>query len=264
MQFRKLIRPVVATLFIAVMGVTAAMADTTHVVNRGETLQSIAQKYGVTTEQIIQANPQAAQFIYVGMELNIPGQASQPQSSAPISQPQVQNTGGSNVMNSSVQQSSINGYEPVLSQWGVDYIANFSDNGKGYYGLFFEGLNCYGWGGFFSAGANYGIVKSGGLTFRLGPDYGCTLAESLVFSIPATVTLSTLDYNKDQKTLWGLAATPKLAYKLEKIHLNVGIDINYTFKKKIKNEIEMAGHKFSNSVNLGGKTYVGFFVALGF
>ena len=43
-----------------------------HIVERGETLSIIAKKYGVTEQQILDINPNAAQFIYVGMELNIP------------------------------------------------------------------------------------------------------------------------------------------------------------------------------------------------
>lgn len=43
-----------------------------HIVDRGETLASIASRYGVTQEDIIQLNPDAAQFVYVGMELSIP------------------------------------------------------------------------------------------------------------------------------------------------------------------------------------------------
>ena len=43
-----------------------------HVVERGETLESIAVRYGVTTEDILKLNPDAAQFVYVGMELALP------------------------------------------------------------------------------------------------------------------------------------------------------------------------------------------------
>ena len=43
-----------------------------HVVERGETLESIAQKYGVTTAQIRETNPEISDFFYVGMKLTIP------------------------------------------------------------------------------------------------------------------------------------------------------------------------------------------------
>ena len=49
----------------------SAMAET-YVVERGDNLDSIAQKFGITRAQIIELNPDAGQFIYVGMELTLP------------------------------------------------------------------------------------------------------------------------------------------------------------------------------------------------
>lgn len=43
-----------------------------HTVQRGETLESIAQKYHVTKEAITRNNPNAADAFYVGMKLYIP------------------------------------------------------------------------------------------------------------------------------------------------------------------------------------------------
>lgn len=56
-------------------GVGWAFAQTNtikHTVDRGETLQSIAKCYATTEAKIIELNPDAAQFVYVGMELVIP------------------------------------------------------------------------------------------------------------------------------------------------------------------------------------------------
>lgn len=44
----------------------------THTMQRGEDLDFIAEKYGVTKEQIIEANPTAAELVYTGMTLKIP------------------------------------------------------------------------------------------------------------------------------------------------------------------------------------------------
>lgn len=56
------------------LGTTLAFSQNTvkHIIDRGETLQSIAKRYSTTPEKIIELNPDAAQFIYVGMELQIP------------------------------------------------------------------------------------------------------------------------------------------------------------------------------------------------
>lgn len=47
-------------------------ADVTHIVDRRETLASIAKKYNISEQELISANPDAGQFIYDGMELTIP------------------------------------------------------------------------------------------------------------------------------------------------------------------------------------------------
>lgn len=59
---------------VMAMSVCSAFAQTTikHIVDRGETLTSIAKKYSTTEAKIIELNPDAAQFVYVGMELIVP------------------------------------------------------------------------------------------------------------------------------------------------------------------------------------------------
>lgn len=43
-----------------------------HIIERGETLESIAKKYGVTTDAIIKLNPVVKDMFYSGMIINIP------------------------------------------------------------------------------------------------------------------------------------------------------------------------------------------------
>ncbi len=80
-----------AVLFAAILGLNVAIAQMStvkHTVNRGETLSSIAQRYGTTADKIVELNPEAAQFIYVGMELTVPVVAAseeQPMAQAPVS-----------------------------------------------------------------------------------------------------------------------------------------------------------------------------------
>lgn len=62
-----------------VVGATAAARATpgsVHVVQRGETLASIAWRYGVTVDQLVQANGlPSSHWIYVGQRLVVPGAA---------------------------------------------------------------------------------------------------------------------------------------------------------------------------------------------
>lgn len=64
-----------SAMCMVAFGVSFAIAQTStikHTVDRGETLQSIAKRYATTEAKIIELNPDAAQFVYVGMELTIP------------------------------------------------------------------------------------------------------------------------------------------------------------------------------------------------
>ena len=42
-----------------------------HIVQRGETISSIAQKYGITEKELVEKNPSIKDFLYTGMELKI-------------------------------------------------------------------------------------------------------------------------------------------------------------------------------------------------
>ncbi len=62
-----------SVLLCAVCVFTMAQSQTvTHVVQRGETLESIAEYYKVSVEDINKANPNAGGMVYVGMKLIIP------------------------------------------------------------------------------------------------------------------------------------------------------------------------------------------------
>lgn len=74
MKTFKITKRFMAVVAIVFVSTVSAMAQTVrkHVVERGETLASIAAKYAVSKEDIVKLNPDAAQFVYVGMELQIP------------------------------------------------------------------------------------------------------------------------------------------------------------------------------------------------
>lgn len=59
---------------VAVFCMATAFAQTVkqHIVKRGETLESIADRYGTTVDELVELNPDANQFVYVGMELKVP------------------------------------------------------------------------------------------------------------------------------------------------------------------------------------------------
>jgi len=64
-------------MLVIVTTVMAQNYQAKHEVQRGETLTSIAKKYGVTEQMIKEANPQMGDLFYVGLKLNIPELAKQ-------------------------------------------------------------------------------------------------------------------------------------------------------------------------------------------
>lgn len=63
---------IILAVCLSIVGVTKVSAQNTHVVQAGETIESIAAKYNLAPEEIIQANPNAADFCFAGLKLTLP------------------------------------------------------------------------------------------------------------------------------------------------------------------------------------------------
>lgn len=69
---KRLVTSILIALSLLVCNELAAQETVKHVVQKGETVASIAANYGVTVAEITTMNPKAERFLYVGMELQIP------------------------------------------------------------------------------------------------------------------------------------------------------------------------------------------------
>lgn len=65
-------KKILMTMFMACFTSVFAQTESLHTVQRGETLETIATKYGVTVDALKQANKDAQQYLYAGMKLVIP------------------------------------------------------------------------------------------------------------------------------------------------------------------------------------------------
>lgn len=73
-------------LAACMLSLTLSAQQRTHVVQPGETLYSISRTYGISVDSLIALNPQAAQVLYAGASLRVPGTASTADvSPAPVS-----------------------------------------------------------------------------------------------------------------------------------------------------------------------------------
>lgn len=212
----------IVMLVITVIYTTAISAQTVteHTVGRGETLESIAKKYNTTTNEITSLNPNAAQFIYVGMKLKIPVKTGKngnissdnnAKNEIRISNNQINTvaeTGNGNKKNNKVRSSGVykQQYENYkrntdvrieestlqdsktnmndYCHYGLAYNASFEDAGHGSYGL--DGTVYFSSGFGFNMGiwANYGLVDSdfAGVSFTIGPAYGFLIGDNIILT----------------------------------------------------------------------------------
>ena len=201
-----------------------AQTTVKHVVDRGETLASIAKMYGTTEDKIIELNPDAAQFVYVGMELVVPkkenmymhnnavNNTAEVISHSYISQQNNDNT---------VAKNEEKGYTlNDFSYYGISYFSSFDAAGSGYYMLGGCAFYDSGWGFDINIGANYGLVDSdyAGVMFLIGPAYGHAFDNLLI-----SASFDFMGQYVNEFT-WGFALLPKIGIKLGKVTPWVGIN----------------------------------------
>ncbi|MCD8290391.1 MAG: LysM peptidoglycan-binding domain-containing protein [Prevotella sp.] len=126
-----------------------------HIVAEGETLESIAQRYNTSVETIIAINPDAAQAIYVGMEMKIPVTIVENKNETVAAQPEVA------VVSEPVANNVNSVSTEEFKRWTM----------PGQYGLLASpksGDNPWKYGFDISLGANYYFIKQAYVGARLG------------------------------------------------------------------------------------------------
>lgn len=229
----------VVTLFaIILLNIASAWAQDvkTHTVERGETLSSIATKYGVSQEEIIKLNPDAKQFIYVGMELVIPvtpAETAIPQKEANtpaettkgVQQPHTSSRFQSTPVKENrffASEKSTTGFEDERESafYEIGYAASRFDEAKltGSYGIggiilpwelapqFYIGIH------FSPINFNFGLVDSDftSVKIKLGPALGYYFTSKVFVAMPIDILCNVYPEPGDSgnKTAWGMSLAP--------------------------------------------------------
>lgn len=252
-------------IFLSVLLCTVCMfgmaqsQTVTHVVQRGETLESIAEYYKVSVEDINKANPNADGIVYVGMKLNIPTNSNnsikkdiavskdyqRTNETNTISRKEITTTSQSTKNNYSANKTStdLNDY----SLYSLFYRASFEDAGTGFYGLGGIAFTSSGWGVNFYIGADYGLAEKHyeGVCFYIGPSYGYNFNNILLIGSLDFVGIyagqgegkqtgtnhkgETYTYTGTKNKFgWGIALSPQVGIKLNKVTPYLGLDFNWT------------------------------------
>lgn len=142
----------IASMFV--MCITICLAQSkSHTVARGETLQSVAQKYGVSEDAIRQANPNMGNMFYVGMKLDIPEKSEQNsgkrkkvkvQKEEVPAQPPIVKEEKWEVKNTNLPSSTLKSTDSEDKVkdglWHIDYYNSLKSGDKGAYGFGADGL----------------------------------------------------------------------------------------------------------------------------
>lgn len=268
------IKSTLVAICLAFSIAASAQTTVTHTVERGEAVASIAKKYNVTPQDIINANPDAAEFVFAGMKLEIP-KKSNTQNNADLPKASSSNTILNNDKNEITYTQKANETEECpntketnnysdtnsitpenFNNFSIGYVAAFDDFGHGCYSLGYDAFSEHGYGMSFQGNANYGIVdsKAASLNFFLGPAYGYIIHPNIMLFTSLGVIATASDKEKtkhshdgreynttEQQVTWGVALRPQLLFRAGVIFPRVGIDIGWHELSK----------KVSASLNIG-------------
>lgn len=249
-------------LFVSAILCTAsmvAMAQSqiiTHVVQRGETLESIAKFYNISVA-LNNANPNADGLIYVGMKLAVPvmNTAATTTTTTTATTPTTEfitlnNSETAPTVTQSYTdtprtESRSNSYHntwqrnQTLLTYGLTFFS--ADFGyvkeSGHYGIYLEALNLYNslFGFSLTLGSfNFGLVDSDSTSDAIlwGPNIAYEVVKGLRVAIPIQVmnNITFEEKNDKSKTYWGWAISPRLYYSFGKVTINAGILLCGGFK----------------------------------
>lgn len=239
-----------------------------HVIERGETITSIATLYGVSEQDIITANPDVANYIYTGMVLDIP-MSDNTKSITPTTNPEqpaveVQTPSGQNIPGTtyvSTESDSIETSEEKTANINVIYLlynGGYKKFDKGFYGIGWKIFNNNGFGLNFALRANYGIVNDlKGISYSIGPAFGHMVKDWLIVDFTLTGVMSMLGVKDgDLVITGGIHATPGIRLKLGPVQFGVGFIFgwehspSYEFKRAGVRMKAKSSDKFVKSVEL--------------
>lgn len=238
----KTLRQILAIFAVALLGTLAAAAQTrqTHTVQRGESLESIAAKYGVSTQAIRDANPQMT-AIFVGYKIIIPEAAPARATDTPARTFAPRPAQQTEAPAHSEEYPDKKEFSPHdFNNVYITYSGEFSAYDKGAYGIGFLSFNDKGFGLELNINANYGIMKKygRGLIYKMGPAYGYAFNKYVMLYAPLRAHLTYLEYGTDQfdgkgnvktklKFNGGVTVGPGIAVKLGRIVLSADVELGW-------------------------------------
>ena len=159
---------IIAVMLIACATTAIAQHSQTYVVQRGETIASIAKKHGLTETELRQANPDLEDIFFVGMKLNIPASSSVSPASSASTLPQVSEKGSSNEDYQQRNNVASSDAQTTHTQDNTNVLQSVVDNSNSGEGFGTVGLMYYGFDGFEEYGVYLGGAIPNNFSYEMG------------------------------------------------------------------------------------------------
>lgn len=236
-----------AIIFTVSVFCMAQTQSVTHVVQRGETIESIAEYYHVSVDDINKTNPNADGLVYVGMKLVVPLKndmsdtthgVNHEANKVVISQNGMTETDGTNEYIANKKNVWKRNEARIFG--GVSYFAqNFSEvKLSGHYGITIDALNIgdsfFGFSTTLSS-FNFGLVDKDATNdlILFGPNVSYEVVPNLLVALPLQAMCACSFEGTDTKTSWGWAVSPRAYFQIgSKVIINAGVLISGGFKKE--------------------------------
>ena len=222
-----------STILVLYTTLCLAQTERTHTLMRGETLESVAKKYGISLEELKKANPGAEKVHYVGMRLIIPQLQASTQEKTEASQNEDYETNTNIEYSALYEKNSLKKLDPFdFTHFALFYTAPFKaiDYGiVGFIGNLF-GIGGTGFGGTFSGGWQFKGISSGGgcAKFGLGPNYCYPISEHVFIYVPICADLYYYTKGIDNSSFsFGLEMLPSIGFKYGKFNFSGGFFLGW-------------------------------------
>lgn len=212
----------------------SAQTTISHIVRRGETIESIAKKYEVSVEDLQQLNPSTKKYLYAGMKLVIPPKPStqlntQVRDSVLDDHSKHTLTTGSVPYKGNKHKASShsNLERSNYSSIGITIGHDFTDVVGMTYGIQYQHFMSNGIGATFTVGANYGLEDDADIVFRVGPSYVYPITDILYAMGTACYTISHCSYNGNTGTISGASIIPAIGISFNSIMIGINGDFHW-------------------------------------
>ncbi len=206
-----------------------AQTNTSHIVLRGETLESIAKKYGKTVDDLQRLNPSTKKYVYAGMKLIIPPASNTSQSMQAQDQaPDDQTTNVSKAETTPIKKKMVHDAYSHRDMERHDYNSvgitighDFTDLVGITYGIQYQHFLKNGIGATFAVDANYGIEDYPDIVLKVGPSYVYHITNMFYATGTACYTLTFANYNGKTGKVSGASFIPAIGASFNTILVSV-------------------------------------------